>query len=99
MSTRLTDGRRRHRRLCMANIRRRNKMSVFVVTDAFAMGQRAVTVLDRASGSATCRGNLPGSSRRIVGDALATPAEPGHVPVKAPPEPARQPDDEPAPAR
>ena len=33
--------------------RRRNKMSVFVVTDAFAMGQRAVTVLDRASGSAT----------------------------------------------
>ena len=74
-------------------------MSVFVVTDAFAMGKRAVKVLDRASGSATCRGNLPGPSRRIVVEPIEIPAEPVHVPVKAPPEPARQPDDEPAPAR
>jgi hypothetical protein len=74
-------------------------MSVFVVADAFAMEQRAVKLLDCASGSATCRGNLPGPSRRIVVEPIEIPAEPGHVPAKAPPEPARQPDDEPAPAR
>jgi hypothetical protein len=74
-------------------------MSVFVVADASAMRQRAVKLLDCASGSATCHGNLPGPSRRIVVEPIEIPGEPGHVPAKAPAEPARQPEDEPAPAR
>ena len=66
-------------------------MSVFVVADAPAMQQGVVKILDCANGSAPCRGNLPGPSRRIVVEPIEIPAEPGHVPAKARPRPHQSP--------